>query len=70
MVWLAFNPPLSAITPAKSRLLEVRSRCNKDADSGKNSARAIAPAEAMEVEAKNKRLSDVLSVNAVRRDWI
>ena len=70
MTWLAFKPELSAITPARSNEFIVKSRCKSDVDSGRNSANAIAPAEVMEVEDRKRRLSAVLSVNAVRSDWI
>lgn len=70
IVWLAFKPELRAITPAMSRLFSVRSRWRRDVDSGRNSANAIAPADVIEVEERNRRLSAVLSVNAVRRDCI
>src|ERR1700722_11522570 len=53
-----------------SKLFMVRSRCNNDVDSGRNSARAIAPSEIIEVDDRNNRLSAVLRVHAVRNDWI
>jgi hypothetical protein len=58
------------MTPAISKLLRVRSRWRRDVDSGRNSARAMAPAEVIEVEARNNLLRAVLSVKAVRKDWI
>jgi len=61
VVRFAFNPELRAITPAISKLFMVRSRCNNDVDSGRNSARAIAPSEVIEVDDKSNRLSAVLS---------
>lgn len=39
-------------------------------DSGRNSASAIAPAEVRCVDERKSLLREVLSVNAVRRDWI
>jgi hypothetical protein len=39
-------------------------------DSGRNSAREMAPADVRLVEERNRRFNEVLSVNAVRRDWI
>ena len=68
MTWLAFNPELRAMTPAISSEFIVKSRCSNDVDSGRNSANAMAPAEVMEVEDRKRRLSAVLSVNAVRSD--
>ena len=56
------------MTPAISNEFIVKSRCNSDVDSGRNSANAMAPAEVMEVDDRKRRLSAVLSVNAVRRD--
>ena len=53
-----------------SILFIVRSRCNSEVDSGRNSARAIAPADDMDVDDRNNRFSAVLRVKAVRRDWI
>jgi hypothetical protein len=70
IVWLALRPELIAMTPAISSSFIVRSRCKSDVDSGKNSARAIAPADVIEVEERNKRLSAVFKVNAVRNDCI
>lgn len=70
ITWLAFNPELRAITPAISRLFNVRSRCRSDVDSGRNSARAMAPADVSEVEERKSRFRAVFTVNAVRRDWI
>ena len=70
MMWLAFRPLLSAMTPARSMLFTVRSRCRREADSGRNSARAMAAAEVSWVEERKRRLRAVLSVNAVRNDWI
>ena len=58
-----------AITPARSRLFMVRSRWSSDVDSGRNSANAIAPVDERFVEDRNSRLSALLSVKAVRRDW-
>jgi hypothetical protein len=66
----ALRPPLRAMTPAKSKLFCVRSRCSKELDSGKNSARAMAPAEDNCVEDKNNRLRALLRVKAVRSDCI
>ena len=68
MTWLAFNPELRAMTPAISSEFIVKSRCSSDVDSGRNSANAMAPAEVMEVDDRKRRLSAVLSVNAVRSD--
>lgn len=68
ITWFALRPELSAITPAMSILFVVRSRCNNDADSGRNSARAMAPAEVMEVEDRNRRFKALFRVNAVLRD--
>ena len=68
MTWLAFNPELRAITPARSRLFMVRSRCRSDVDSGRNSANAIAPAGLNEVDDRKRRLRALFNVNAVRRD--
>ena len=51
-------------------LFTVRSRCKREADSGRNSARAMAPAEVSWVDERKRRLRAVLSVNAVRNDWI
>lgn len=68
ITWFAFKPELRAITPAISISLFVRSRWRSEVDSGRNSANAIAPADVIEVDDKNKRLSAVLRVNAVRRD--
>lgn len=70
MMWLLFSPELRAITPARSSALFVRSRCRSDVDSGRNSASAIAPAELRCVEERKRRLRELLSVNAVLRDWI
>src|SRR5882762_1892233 len=70
IVWFALSPELSAMTPAMSRLLTVRSRWSKEVDSGRNSARAIAPAEVRWVEERNNRLRAVLRVKAVLSDWI
>jgi len=70
IVWFALSPELRAMTPAMSRSFMVRSRCKSDVDSGRNSARAIAPADVIEVEERNKRLSAVFRVNAVRSDCI
>jgi hypothetical protein len=56
------------MTPAISNEFIVKSRCNSDVDSGRNSANAMAPAEVMEVDDRKRRLSAVLSVNAVRSD--
>ena len=70
IVRFAFSPELRAMTPAISILFSVRSRCKSEVDSGRNSARAIAPAEVIEVEERKRRLRAVLRVNAVRRDWI
>lgn len=39
-------------------------------DSGRNSARAIAPADVMPVDERNNRFSASFKVNAVRSDWI
>lgn len=69
ITWFDFNPELSAITPAKSSWFIVRSRWSNDVDSGRNSARAIAPAEVIEVEERKSRLRAVFSVKAVRKDW-
>lgn len=68
IVWFAFSPELNAITPAKSSVFIVRSRCNNDVDSGRNSANAIAPADANDVDDRNNRFSALFNVNAVRRD--
>lgn len=68
MVWFALSPELSAITPAISKLLIVRSRCSNDVDSGRNSARAMAPADVICVDERNNRFNAVLSVNAVLND--
>jgi hypothetical protein len=70
MVWLAFRPELRAMTPAMSKSFRVRSRCKSDVDSGRNSAKAIAPGDVIEVEERNKRFKAVLRVKAVRNDWI
>lgn len=70
MVWFALRPELSAITPAMSRSLLVRSRWRREVDSGRNSASAIAPAEVMDVDDRNKRFKAVFRVNAVLSDWI
>lgn len=70
ITWFDFSPWLRAITPASSRLFEVRSRCNSEFDSGKNSARQIAPAEVMPVDDRNSLFNALLSVNAVRSAWI
>lgn len=58
------------MTPANSKLLFVKSKCNNDVDSGRNSARAMAPAELRDVPVRKRRFREVLRVNAVRRDWI
>lgn len=68
MTWLALSPELSAITPAMSKLFIVRSRWSSDVDSGRNSARAMAPVDVKPVEDMNKRLRALFNVNAVRRD--
>jgi len=68
MTWFAFNPELSAITPAMSMLFVVRSRCSKEVDSGRNSAKAMAPADVMDVDDRNSRFRAVFKVKAVRRD--
>ena len=68
MMWFAFNPELSAITPAMSMLFMVRSRCSKEVDSGRNSAKAMAPADVMDVDDKKSRFRAVFRVKAVRRD--
>lgn len=68
MVWFAFKPEFKAITPARSRSFMVRSKCSNDVDSGRNSARAIAPADVIEVDERNSRLRASLRVNAVRND--
>ena len=70
ITWLAFSPELKAITPAMSKLFMVRSRWSRDVDSGRNSAKAMAPADVIEVDDKKRRFSAVLRVNAVLRDWI
>lgn len=70
MTWFAFKPELRAITPAISKLFIVKSRWRSDVDSGRNSARAMAPADVSEVEDKKSRFKAVFRVNAVRRDWI
>jgi hypothetical protein len=58
------------MTPARSRSFRVRSRWRRDADSGRNSARAMAPGDVSCVEERKSRLRAVLRVKAVRRDWI
>jgi hypothetical protein len=68
ITWFALKPELSAITPARSSVFIVRSRWSNDTDSGRNSAKAIAPADAMPVDDKNSRFNAVLRVKAVRRD--
>ena len=70
MTWFALRPLLSAMTPARSMLFTVRSRCTREADPERNSASAMAPAEVSCVEERKRRLRAVLSVNAVRNDWI
>ena len=57
------------MTPARSRLFMVRSRCSSEVDSGRNSANAIAPAGVMDVEDRNSRFNALFKVNAVLRDW-
>jgi hypothetical protein len=56
------------MTPAKSSGFIVRSRWSNDTDSGRNSAKAIAPDDIRPVDDKNNRFSAVLRVKAVRRD--
>lgn len=56
------------MTPAMSRLLTVRSRCKSDVDSGRNSAKAMAPADVKDVDERNRRLRALLSVKAVLKD--
>lgn len=70
ITWFAFKPELSAMTPAMSILFIVRSRCNNEVDSGRNSARAIAPAVVIDVDDRNNRFNAPLRVKAVRSDWI
>ena len=70
ITWLAFKPELRAIRPAISNEFIVKSRWSNDVDSGRNSANAMAPAEFIEVDDRKRRLRAVLSVNAVRSDWI
>lgn len=48
----------------------VKSRWRSDIDSGRNSARAIAPGEVRCVEDRKRRLRELFKVKAVRRDWI
>jgi hypothetical protein len=67
---LDFNPPLNAITAAKSKGLSVKSRWSRLVDSGKNSASAMAAAEASPVDDKNSRLREEFKVKAVRKDVI
>lgn len=66
MRWLFFRPEERARIPATSRGFDVRSRCSRDLDSGKNSASAMAPFDVRPVSERKSRLSDVLTVNAVR----
>lgn len=68
ITWFAFKPELRAITPARSRVFIVKSRWSNDTDSGRNSAKAMAPADTRPVEDKNNRFSAVFKVNAVRKD--
>jgi hypothetical protein len=68
MTKFASSPLERASTPATPSAFSVRSRCRRDALSGRNSASAIAPEEPMPVEERKSRLSAVLRVNAVRRD--
>jgi hypothetical protein len=42
MTWLAYNPELRAMTSAISSAFIVKSRCNSDMNSGRNSANAMA----------------------------
>lgn len=56
------------MTPARSKLFIVRSKWSSDVDSGKNSASAIAPAEVMDVDDRNKRFNASFKVNAVLSD--
>ena len=46
----------------------VRSKCNSEVDSGRNSARAIAPSDVKFVDDKNRRFRALLRVKAVRND--
>lgn len=46
----------------------MRSRWRREVDSGRNSASAIAPAEVIDVEDKNKRFNAVFRVKAVLSD--
>lgn len=68
ITWFAFNPPLNAIIPARSKVLSVKSKCSSETDSGRNSASAIAAVDEREVEERKSRFREVLSVKAVRRD--
>jgi hypothetical protein len=68
ITWLPLKPELSAMTPAKSSGFIVRSRWSNDTDSGRNSAKAIAPDDIRPFDDKNNRFSAVLRVKAVRRD--
>ena len=56
------------MTPAKSRLFMVRSRCKSEVDSGMNSAKAIAPNEVSDADERNKRFKALFHVKAVRKD--
>ena len=49
-------------------LFNVRSKCSRDVDSGRNSAKAMAPVELRLVDDKNKRFRALFSVKAVRND--
>lgn len=60
----------SAHTPARSNSFLVKSRCNNERDSGRNSASAMAPGEVRPVEERKSRLREELSVNAVRSEVI
>lgn len=65
---LDLSPTDNARIPAVSiDGLAVRSRCSNDFVSGRNSARDMAPSVVRPVSARKRRLSEVLSVNAVRR---
>lgn len=48
----------------------VRSRWRREFDEGRKDASAVAPGEARPVAERKRRFSDVLSVNAERRDMI
>ena len=72
---VGFQPRADSHDTCKSSEFIVKSRCSSDVDSARNSAKAMALAEAMEVDDRKRRLGAVfklshnLSVNAVRSDW-